>query len=181
MYYYIILIPIMIILFVFPFIYAVQKIKKPIYKNLIILLFLSLISVNFIFELSFYKFLSQKKVINGDYGPIFSKTEELINKETIQYTLFPFHDELKIYAYFYAYPQLLNGRLGYFLLQKGRADLAVEEFKKGINVNPKDIFSRANLTYIYIYNNRIDEAKEQIKVLEDLDSTTAAKLKEMIK
>lgn len=180
MYYYIILIPAMIVLFIFPFKYFFEKIKTPILKNIIILIFLILISTNFIFEFSFYKFLNQRQIINGDYGPIFSKTKELIDKETMQYILLPYYDELKIYAYFYAYPQIINGRLGYFFMQKGRADLALEEFKKGININPKDSFSRANLTYIYILNKKTDEAKEQIKILESLDSTSAAKLNEFL-
>lgn len=181
MYYYIILIPAIIILFVYPFKFAFDKVKKSTYKSFIVFLFLVLVLLNIIFEFSFYNFLNKRQIINGDYGPIYSKTKEFINKETMPYLLLPEYNELKIYAYFYAYPQILNGRLGYFFMQKGRADLAVEEFKKGITVNPKDTFSRANLTYILIVNNKIDEAKEQIKVLENLDSTTAAKLKEMLK
>lgn len=179
MYYYVILIPVIIFLFVYPFKYYFNKLKPPL-NFVVIFLFLTLLSINFIFEKSFYKFLNQKQVINGDYGPVFSKTKEFINKETMPYILLPYYNELKIYAYFYAYPEILNGRLGYFFMQKGRADLAIEEFKKGISINPKDTFSRANLAYILIANNKIDEAKEQIDILEKDDATAAAKLKELI-
>lgn len=180
MYYYIIIFPAMVLLSAFAFKLCFDLSKKKIIKIVIIGIFILILTTNFIFEFYFYKFLSVKKNIDGDYGPIFSKTKEYIGKETNQYLLLPYYSELKIYAYFYAYPQILHQKLGYFFMQKNNADFAILEFNKSLGINKEDLFSRANLAYVYIATGKINEAKEQISILENKDATTAAKLKEMI-
>src|SRR3989338_5315109 len=79
MYYYIIIFPAIILLFVSAFKISFDLSKKKIIKTSIICIFALLLTINFIFELSFYKFLSAKKVINGDYGPIISETTGYVN------------------------------------------------------------------------------------------------------
>jgi len=180
MYYYIIIFPAIILLFVSAFKISFDLSKKKIIKTSIICIFALLLTINFIFELSFYKFLSAKKVINGDYGPIISETKGYVNREINSYLLLPYYKELKIYAYFYAYPQILHQKLGYFFMQKNNVDLAILEFNKSLSTNREDLFSRANLAYIFIATGKINEAKEQISILENKDATTAAKLKEIM-
>ena len=65
-------------------------------------------------------------------------------------------------------------------MQKNNVDLAILEFNKSLSTNREDLFSRANLAYIFIATGKINEAKEQISILENKDATTAAKLKEIM-
>ncbi len=181
MHYFVILFPVVAILLGLGFSILLGLIKSKLYVCVIYLFFIILIAANIAFEIKLIQFLTAKKVINGDYGPIFSETEKYINQETNSYLIYPEYDQIKSYAYFFPKPELLHAKLGEYLLKKNAGDLAIVEFKKALTINPKDIFSRANLTYIYILQNKKEEAAKEINILEQDSSTVSAELKGIMK
>lgn len=175
------LMPVLAVIFALSFNYLFTLSKNVLLKSVVFLLFFIFIFTNIIFEISFYKFLSFKQNINGDYGAIYIKTKEFVEKETNNYFLLPYYNELKSYAFMFAQSPYLYRQLGIYFLQKNEANGAIFEFQKAIKLNPKDTISRANLAQIYILTGKKEEAMNEIKILEAQDSTTTAKLKEMFK
>lgn len=127
--YYIILIPIVALLWglLFEFLWNNNRTSL---KILAMFLLASFLGANVIFEGSFNHFLSAKKDIKGDYGPIFSQTKTLVEEKIGQYRQLPYYQELVIYSYLFAYSPQFHRQLGNFLVKKGRTDLAFEEFRK---------------------------------------------------
>ncbi len=173
------IIPISALIFAFSFKYLFSF-KNNFLKTLTIIIFIIFILSNVFFELSFYNFLGKKEIINGDYGPIFSKTEKLVATSIQPYVFSPYYSELKSYIYMFADKKIIHGRIGYFLMQKGDVNYAVNEFDKSLKVNNNDVFARANLVYIYILNNKYDSAESELQILEKQDSTASAALKNIL-
>lgn len=130
MHYFVILIPIMAILYAtgFAFLYAIKK--GIIWQVLVSLVFTFFIIANITFLILFYRFISSQKIIEGDYGPILSVTEAFVQNNTNEYKNLPFYGELKSYAYIYPKPQKIHTKLSEFFLDKGFKDSAVKEYNK---------------------------------------------------
>ena len=124
--------------------------------------------------------MSNKKIIDGDYGPIYSETQKLVDEQTSKYSQLSNFTELKNYTYMFAGPKIINAKLGEYFAQVGQVNFATDEFQKSLEINPKDISSRANLTYIYILTGKTSNARNQLDILSSQDSTISAKLKEML-
>lgn len=130
MHYFVILIPIMSILCAMGFIFLYGIKKTRFWQVSIILLFSFFIIVNIIFLVFFYTFLSTQKIIEGDYGPIFSVTENFIQENTKDYKKLPIYNELLSYAYIYPKPETVHSKLNEFFLTHGLNDLAAKEYNK---------------------------------------------------
>lgn len=178
MHYFVILLPILFFISTQLFIFLLNKNK--IYKILTICVILVFVIANLTFEVYFNKFLSNRKIINGDYGSVYSQTKQLVDEQTEQYALLSNFPEVKNYAFMFAYPQIIHAKLGEYFAQYGQIDLAINEFQKSIEINPKDTFSRANLAYIYILTGNSKDAQLQLDTLSTQDSTIAAKLKDLL-
>jgi 4-amino-4-deoxy-L-arabinose transferase-like glycosyltransferase len=173
------LIPISALILAFSFKYLFSF-KHLFLKILAIIIFVIFIATNIFFEYSFYNFLKQKKTVDGDYGSIFSVNEILVTNSTSPYIFSPYYNELKNYSYMFTDKKIIHGRIGYFLMQKGNINHAVDEFNKSLKFNNKDVFARTNLTYIYILNNEFELAEKELKILEKQDTTTSAVLKNIL-
>lgn len=86
---------------------------------------------NVIFETSFDKFISEKKVIKGYYGPIFAVTKAFAQEQIQAYASLPNYQQIKIYAYVFSQFPPFHARLGEYFAQINKPDLADLEFKKG--------------------------------------------------
>ena len=179
-YYVVILSPMIFLLLALGFRWLLDLNKRLTWRLLILGIFVIFQIVNVIFNLSFYQFIKTKQVINGDYGPVFAKTKEYVEGQIEPYTNLPFYGELKAYSYVYNKPQHLNMKLGEYLAKKGVPDLAVLEFEKALQVNNKDIFSRANLTHIYILSAQLEPAEKHLEILKTQDSTIAGQLQTLL-
>ena len=71
--------------------------------------------------------------------------------------------------------------MGEFFAQKNNAGLAVNEFKKALQENPKDLLSRANIIYIDIQTGNREEAASELEILKTQDATLSAKLEVLLK
>lgn len=186
-YYFLIIAPIIAIIYALSFYFLWDFLKKRFLKSLVFILFICFITANILYEVNFYKFLSIKKNIARPYGPIFSLTQKFIEEQTKPYMLLPFYDELKNYAYVFAYPPAIHPKLGEYFLQRKQVDLAIEEFKKGVDFNQKYLqtnenvaYSRANLIYLYILTDEYEKAKEQLNILFNEDKTIYNKLEALL-
>lgn len=80
MHYFVIIIPISILLFSISISTFYQLAQSKLLKLFVISYFVLFLVSNIIFISSFYSFVSTKKYIDGDYGSIYSVTKELIEK-----------------------------------------------------------------------------------------------------
>ncbi len=179
MYYYIVLSPVIAILAGMAVGYLYKQVPKAT-SYFVIGVFIVVLVLHIIFESMFNSFLGKQKIINGDYGPIFSLTKAFVEKETIQYKDQTIYDDVKTYAYLYPQPQLIHGKLGEYFAQNEEPYFAVDEYKKQLAINPKDIASLANLIYISIVTGDYNQAEQELKVLERLDASASADLKRIL-
>lgn len=180
MHYFIILNPILILLFALSLKHILEI--THVGGRLMCVIFLAFILLaNLIFTYSFFQFLKVKQNIDGDYGPVYSVTNKLIEQETNQYQLLPDFAELKSYAFMFAHSPILHSRLGEYFMQKGQPKFAAFEFEKALQKNEKDVFARANLAYIKILGGNYDEAEKHLNILNDLDATMSARLRDVLK
>ncbi len=77
MHYFVILIPIVVTIYAISFSGCYYLAKTKLLKTIVSIIFSCFIISNIIFLYYFYQFLSLSKVIDGDYGPIFSYTKGL--------------------------------------------------------------------------------------------------------
>lgn len=136
-----------------------------------------LIILNIIFVSSLYNFLSIKKLINGDFGPIYPLTDELVVKETQPYRLMPDYPLLKSYAYMFAQSKVFHQKLAEYFGQTQRPEAAIQEFNKALDINNQDIYSRANLAYLYKITGKKAQSQRELEILEQQDATSASQLK----
>ena len=180
MHYFAILIPLAALMcgFVFSFVWGMYK--SYINRILVAATFLAFLGTNIIFTQSLYGFLSSKQTINGDFGTIFPNTREFVEDQVKDYRLLKDYELIKSYAFMFAKPEIIHGKLGELFIRGGNANLSIAEFKKALEVNPKDTFSRSNLTYIYIMTGKKDDAQKELAILETYDGTASAKLKTIL-
>lgn len=81
MYYFIVLMPVMLILFGSAFQLFFKLTKNIIVKILIIILLILIIGSNLLFEFYFYQYLTNKKIIDGNYGTIYSVTKNYVESQ----------------------------------------------------------------------------------------------------
>jgi len=174
--YYVSLIPISALITSVFFSFLISKNK--VLGFLIIFIFLF---SNIFFETNFYLYLSQKQNINGDYGPVYSLTDNYINKQTENYIFLPYYEELKNYAAIFSQSNLLHQNLGSYFLNKNNTEQAKIEFEKQLTIAPNSSFSLANLAYIFILEKDYVTANKIIGNLEKLDKKTADRLRELMK
>ena len=97
--YFVILIPFLVIIYSLGFNFLFEISKRLYIKIAVIGVFGFFLATNIIFQLSFNKFLSLKQNVNGDYGPIFSQTQERVEAVTSQYQNSPSYQKIKTIAY----------------------------------------------------------------------------------
>lgn len=179
--YFVIVSPAVILLYslLFKFVWEIKKI--PALKILLLFLFALTFIFNIIFQISFYRFLSEKKNIEGDFGAIFSLTESFIAEQLSNYLFLPNYHELKSYAYMFAQTNIFHPKLAEYFLAKGQTDLAIGEFKKALAVNNEDKYSRANLALTEYRAGQTQDAASQIDLLEKQDASLASQIKSILK
>ena len=149
MHYFAILVPISALIYGLSINFLWEGTKNNYGKFLAGILFTSILTLNIFFIISFNKFVAERKVIDGDYGSVFPITREFVEDKVKDYRLLKDYELIKSYAYMFAKPEIIHGKLGELFIRGGNANLAIAEFKKALEVNPKDTFSRSNLVYIY--------------------------------
>lgn len=130
MHYFVIIIPVSTLLFAISLSTAYSFLRNKFLRASIMIYFLLFFASNIAFLIFFYNFLAVKKQIDGDYGPIYSLTKSLIEKQTNEYKNLPYYGQLKSYAYIYAESNNLHAKLGEFFLEKGETELSIKEFQK---------------------------------------------------
>lgn len=178
--YFIILLPVSVLLYslFFEILYSLSKTKF--IKGLMISAFLIFFIAKITFNILFYQFIAQAKVIEGDYGPIFTVTDNLIKDQINRYQLLPEYGLLKSYSYVFAQTKFLHQKLGEYFVQTGQPGFAIDEFKKALIDHDQDKYSRANLAYLYIQTANMTSARQELGILEIQDATLAAKLKAIL-
>lgn len=176
--YFISISPIMALTFALSFAYLREINSTKILSSVLFSIFIIYLVI---FNFTFFQVLKERKNIKGDYGPIYSVTKPFVEKITSPYIISPYYEELVAYSYMFSNPMIINGRIGYFFLEKNEIDLAIREFKQGLAVNDKDIFSRGYLTFVYIRAGNVSEAKKHLLILDNQDSTLSSKLRALIK
>jgi len=183
--YYLLIIYPFLLLAVGLFFKSLLDIKSYFVKIPVLTIFTIMILSNIIFEISFNKFLAEKKVINSGYGQIFSVTEEYVNKIVEPYKYQPDYEQIKAYAYIFAnnrelHPKLNDEaehiKLGEYFAQSGRLELAIRELQMGIEVNPDNPSTRAVLAQVFMQTKQFDKAKDQIKIISIQDKGLADQL-----
>lgn len=180
MYYFIVLMPVMLILFGSAFQLFFKLTKNLTLKIVISLLLVTIIGSNLFFVYSFYQFLDSKKVIDGDFGAIYPVTKYYVENQIKDYFILPYYNELRSYAFVFPKPEFIHFRLAEFFMQKNQANLAVSELQKALEINDKDIVARSNLAYIFILTKNYDEAKKQLDILRNSDKDTTIKLENLL-
>lgn len=134
MHYFVIFIPVMAVLSAIGFSGFYSLVKTKLLQIVVILFFSSFIVSNIIFLYSFYRYLSLREIINGDYGPIFSYTQKIIDSEIKQYSNLPYYSELQTFSYVYQKSADFHYKLAMFFLKRGNVDLWEIEIKKDDNI-----------------------------------------------
>lgn len=181
MHYFVILLPVVCIIYALIFKYFYSQFKNNLYKTLVIIIILIFFLSKVIFTYFFFQFLNNKQALSGDYGPSFKLTENIIHQNLQHYSSLKNFNEIKQYAYIFINTQILHQKMGDFFLQKQMPEYAIIEFQKAIETNDQDLYSRANLAYIYIRMGQKNSAIEQINIIEKQNSTISAQLKDLIK
>lgn len=118
MHYFVILIPFVAVLYAVSFSCFYNFVKSKLMKISVILIFIMFILANIVFLFSFYQYLSFAKIINGDYGPIFSLTKQSVDKEIGKYKQAAYYNELESYAYVYYGSKDFQNKLNEFFVEK---------------------------------------------------------------
>lgn len=130
MHYFVMMIPVSVLLFAIAIQSTYSFVKAKFLKISVVVYFLIFLISNVNFLTYFYRFVENKKYIEGDYGPVYSVTKSFIEKETSDYRNLPYYNQLAGFAYIYAELPSLHSKLGEFFLEKGNLELAAKEFKK---------------------------------------------------
>lgn len=130
MHYFVIVIPMSVLLFAIFVTSAYSYVKGRFLKAIVIAGFSVFLISNILFLYFFYNFLELKKRIEGDYGSIYSLTKSSIEKEIESYKNLSYYPQLQSYAYIYAQSNDLHSKLGEFFLEKGAYELAKKELGK---------------------------------------------------
>lgn len=180
MYYFIVVVPSMLILFGSAFQLFFRFAKNLFAKISVIILLVIMIGSNLFFVYSFYQFLNFKKVIDGNFGPIYPVTKIYVESQIKDYSILPYYGEIKSYAFVFANPEIIHSKLAEFFIQKQQANLIVVELQKALQINDKDINARVNLIYIFILNENYVEARKNLDILKKLDKDITKKLENLM-
>lgn len=180
LHYYVIILPLVCLIYALLFNYLYSLRKNLTYKSFIILIFLFFFISKLIFTLLFFQFIEQKRDISGDYGPIFKLTNQTITQNIKQYIAEPDFNYIQQYSYVFINTPIFHQKLGEYFMNNEKSNLAVLEFQKALEDNQNDVYSLANLTYLFIQSWNIEEAKEGIKILSTKDATLSAKLQNIL-
>lgn len=135
MHYFAILIPFVSLLYGLSFKFIWESMGNNLGNILAASIFLCFAFLNIFFISSFYRFVSEKQIIDGDYGPIFPVTEKYIEQQTADYLMLPEYPEIKSYAFMFAGSPILHSKLGELFAQSNNPGLAANEFKKALIKN----------------------------------------------
>lgn len=178
--YFVIILPVVATLYALTF-YAFYQLKKnPVYKAGIIFLFLLFFIAKCFFVLQFFQFISQKQNIAGDYGPVYKYTANIVNQNLQQYELLPQYEEIKLYSLIFINTSVFHQKLADYFIDRKYLQFAISEYQKALVDNRNDIYSLANLAYLYIQSGNIDEAQKEINLLSTKDATLSAKLQDIL-
>ncbi|MFA5932963.1 MAG: glycosyltransferase [Microgenomates group bacterium] len=130
MHYFVILIPMVATLYAFSFSSIYNFMKSNLLKTLTYIVFIFFISANIIFVFSFNQYLSSAKIINGDYGPIFSLSNQVIKNELKDYRSVSYYNELESFAYIFLGKKDFHLKLAEFFKLKGNEVFADIELRK---------------------------------------------------
>lgn len=130
MHYYVVIMPASVLLFAISLKTVYSFARNNFLKISVIAYFLLFLISNISFLTYFYNFLEFKKQIDGDYGPIYSVTKNLIDKQLSLYQNLSYYPKLKSYALIYAQSPDFHQKLGEFFISSGETDLAEIEFSK---------------------------------------------------
>ncbi|MDD2822955.1 MAG: hypothetical protein PHQ59_02625 [Candidatus Daviesbacteria bacterium] len=130
MHYFVILIPIIVTVYALSFSSIFNLLKARLLKSLVIVSFGVFISVNIVFVYCFYQYLSIAKVIQGDYGPIFSLTKQTVDQRLQDYRNVQYYNELQSYTYVILGSKDFNAKLSNFFVYHGDTEFAALELEK---------------------------------------------------
>ncbi len=179
-YYYSVTSPVVAILIALSVQY-ITKIIPAMSQRIMIGVILFVLTMHFIFEASFYAFLDHKQVIGGQYNQIFRKTKAFVDAVSVEYVNRDDYDIIKNVVYVYSsQTEFFHERMGQYFAQTGEPYFAIEEYKKQLELDKKNVTSRANLTYIYIVTGDYQKAEREIDVLSTYQASVAADLKRIL-
>lgn len=183
--YFVILSPVLFLVFTLVVYYLWVNLKKT--RIIVLISLTAIILENIFFNFLFIDYVANKKVIKGDYGPVFEETERKVEQSLKNYKSSPFYDELKYYSYVFAWDpsryewsNILDFKIGEYLLQKDDLNLAEESFFKAAKNPDISIPAKLNLTYVYIQKGELEKAEKNIKELKLKDATGAAVLEQLL-
>lgn len=130
MHYFVILIPMVATLYAFSFSSIYNLSKRRIIKFFTIIAFIFFIGANIIFVFSFNQYLSFAKIIDGDYGPIFSLSNQVVKNELKDYRNVSYYNELESFAYIFSGKNDFHLKLAEFFKLKDNETFAAAELKK---------------------------------------------------
>lgn len=130
MHYFVIIIPVSILLFAISVNTFYSWIRNKFFKILVVAYFLLFVFSNIVFLALFYRFIDMKKQLAGDYGPIYAVTKSYIDMQTRDYQSLAYYQQLRSFASIFAQSPNMHSKMGEFFLEKGDVDLAVKEFNK---------------------------------------------------
>jgi hypothetical protein len=145
--YYVLLIPIMAIVSALGLQFLNSFVKDSVFKYSVMAIFICMLIGYMIFEIQFNTFISSKRIIHGDYGPIFEISDIELNSQLFQYKLsnLSYYDELKYYGFIYLPSSKFHAMMGDYLVGKGNVEFALSEYTKELKLNPNDTTTEKNI------------------------------------
>jgi len=161
MHYYIILLPFIAIIYASGVEFLYKFSKNYFFKAFIISVLLFFLGTNILFEITFNQFLLHKKLIEGDYGAIFSQTEEWVRNETEQYSRRNDYSKIRSIGYVSLIPPLIHKNLGKYFMEQGNFEDAISEYEKAlILLDQRDDEVKQNLISLYYKTGRAEKAEK---------------------
>lgn len=157
MHYFVIVLPVVGIIYGLIFYELLKLNEKRSYKLLVIFIFLLFFISKFFFSFQFFDYISKKQNISGDYGPIFGLTELRINQNLQPYLMISQFEEMKNYGYIFINTSVFHQKMGDYFISKNYAGYALSEYQKAIEDNPNDSYSKEMIKKIsdFISKNKL--------------------------
>ncbi len=136
-----------------------ERLKKVLWLGLILIIVLHVM-----FEATLYSFLSKREFVGGEYGQwTYKKTNAFVEANTADYANRDDYDYIKGVGYVYSSQyDVFHDRMGEYFAQTGDPYLAIEEYKKQLEVSKKNFNSRANLAFLYIKTGQNELAQKEV-------------------
>lgn len=148
MHYFVIILPIVCIIYGLIF-YEIFKLNKNCsYKLLIIFIFLLFFMSKFFFSFQFFDYINNNNNISGDYGPAYKLTESRIDQNLQPYSTIPDYEEMKNYGYIFINTSVFHQKMGDYFVNKNYVEYAFLEYQKAIENNQKDSYSKEMINKI---------------------------------